>query len=80
MAELSGQRLVAAAGEYRAAGTPHACRRQRVRQTAWPSDIELSANLVAAAWQLAAISPLNALDQLALLARHRSSCLLASRH
>jgi uncharacterized protein len=33
----------------------------------WPSDVELSAHPVAAAWQLAAISPLNALDQLALL-------------
>jgi uncharacterized protein len=36
-------------------------------ENVWPSDIELSANPVAAAWQLAAISPLNALDQLALL-------------
>jgi uncharacterized protein len=36
-------------------------------QDVWPSDVELSANPVAAAWQLAAISPLNALDQLALL-------------
>ena len=36
-------------------------------ENVWPSDVELSANPVAAAWQLAAISPLNALDQLALL-------------
>lgn len=36
-------------------------------ENVWPSDIELSTNPVAAAWQLAAISPLNALDQLALL-------------
>jgi uncharacterized protein len=33
----------------------------------WPADIELSDNPVAAAWQLAAISPINALDQVALL-------------
>ena len=36
-------------------------------ENVWPSDLGLSANPVAAAWQLAAISPLNALDQLALL-------------
>jgi Lon protease-like protein len=36
-------------------------------ENVWPSDVELSANPVAAAWQLAAISPLSALDQLALL-------------
>jgi Lon protease-like protein len=36
-------------------------------QTAWPSDIELSSDPVAAAWQLAAIAPLNALDQVGLL-------------
>ena len=36
-------------------------------ENVWPSDIELSTNPVAAAWQLAAISPLNAFDQLALL-------------
>jgi Lon protease-like protein len=36
-------------------------------ENVWPSDIELSDNPVAAAWQLAAISPLNPLDQLALL-------------
>jgi Lon protease-like protein len=36
-------------------------------ENVWPADIELSDNPVAAAWQLAAISPLNALDQLALL-------------
>ena len=33
----------------------------------WPSDIELSDDPVAAAWQLAAIAPLTALDQLKLL-------------
>jgi uncharacterized protein len=33
----------------------------------WPADIELSPDPAAAAWQLAAISPLNALDQLKLL-------------
>jgi uncharacterized protein len=36
-------------------------------ENVWPSDVELSANPAAAAWQLAAISPLSALDQLALL-------------
>ncbi|HEY6681996.1 MAG TPA: LON peptidase substrate-binding domain-containing protein [Propionibacteriaceae bacterium] len=36
-------------------------------ENVWPSDVELSANPVAAARQLAAISPLDALDQLALL-------------
>jgi Lon protease-like protein len=43
----------------------------------WPSDVELSANPVAAAWQLAAISPLNALDQLALLGSTSFAELLA---
>jgi uncharacterized protein len=43
----------------------------------WPSDIELAANPVAAAWQLAAISPLNALDQLALLGSTSFADLLA---
>jgi len=33
----------------------------------WPSDIELSSDPVAAAWQLAAIAPLSALDQVGLL-------------
>ena len=33
----------------------------------WPPDIELSSNPVAAAWQLAAIAPLNAVDQVTLL-------------
>jgi uncharacterized protein len=33
----------------------------------FPADIELSADPAAAAWQLAAIAPLNALDQLGLL-------------
>ena len=43
----------------------------------WPADVELSANPVAAAWQLAAISPLNALDQLALLGSTSFADLLA---
>jgi Lon protease-like protein len=33
----------------------------------WPADVELSDNPLAAAWQLAAIAPINALDQVALL-------------
>jgi uncharacterized protein len=33
----------------------------------WPADIELSPDPAAAAWQLAAIAPLNALDQVKLL-------------
>ena len=36
-------------------------------ENVWPPDIELSSNPVAAAWQLAAIAPLNAVDQVALL-------------
>jgi uncharacterized protein len=36
-------------------------------ENVWPADIELSADPAAGAWQLAAISPLNALDQLGLL-------------
>jgi uncharacterized protein len=43
----------------------------------WPSDVELSTNPAAAAWQLAAISPLNALDQLALLGSTSFAELLA---
>jgi hypothetical protein len=43
----------------------------------WPADIELSANPVVAAWQLAAVSPLDALDQLALLGSTSSAELLA---
>ena len=46
-------------------------------ENVWPSDIELSASPVAAAWQLAAISPLNALDQLALLGSTSFAELLA---
>jgi uncharacterized protein len=46
-------------------------------QNVWPSDVELSANPVAAAWQLAAISPLNALDQLVLLGSTSFAELLA---
>jgi hypothetical protein len=46
-------------------------------QAVWPSDVELSANPVAAAWQLAAISPLNALDQLTLLGSTSFAELLA---
>ena len=46
-------------------------------QNVWPSDVELSDNPTAAAWQLAAISPLNALDQLALLSSTSFAELLA---
>jgi Lon protease-like protein len=46
-------------------------------ESVWPSDVELSDNPVAAAWQLAAISPLNALDQLALLSSTSFAELLA---
>lgn len=34
---------------------------------AWPADVELSAETVASAWQLAAMAPLGPLDQLGLL-------------
>ena len=46
-------------------------------ENVWPSDIELSADPAAAAWQLAAISPLSALDQLALLSSTSFAELLA---
>jgi Lon protease-like protein len=46
-------------------------------ENVWPSDVELSANPAAAAWQLAAIAPLNALDQLALLCSTSFADLLA---
>ena len=46
-------------------------------ENVWPADIELSANPVVAAWQLAAVSPLDALDQLALLGSTSSAELLA---
>jgi len=46
-------------------------------ENVWPSDVELSANPAAAAWQLAAIAPLNALDQLALLGSTSFADLLA---
>jgi Lon protease-like protein len=36
-------------------------------ENVWPADIELSSDPAAAAWQLAAISPLNPLDQIGLL-------------
>jgi uncharacterized protein len=36
-------------------------------ENVWPADIELSSNPLAAAWQLAAIAPLSAIDQIALL-------------
>jgi uncharacterized protein len=36
-------------------------------ENVWPADIELSSAPAAAAWQLAAIAPLNALDQIELL-------------
>jgi Lon protease-like protein len=43
----------------------------------WPADVELSDNPIAAAWQLAAIAPINALDQVALLRSTSASELLA---
>jgi Lon protease-like protein len=46
-------------------------------ENVWPSDVELSDNPAVAAWQLAAISPLNALDQLALLSSTSFAELLA---
>lgn len=36
-------------------------------ETVWPADLKLSEDPAAAAWQLAAIAPLNALDQIGLL-------------
>ena len=36
-------------------------------ENVWPADIELSADPAASAWQLAAITPVGALDQLRLL-------------
>jgi hypothetical protein len=36
-------------------------------ENVWSADVELSPDPVAAAWQLAAIAPLNALDQQTLL-------------
>ena len=36
-------------------------------ENVWPADIELSSDPAAGSWQLAAISPLNALDQIELL-------------
>jgi uncharacterized protein len=36
-------------------------------ETVWPADLTLSEDPAAAAWQLAAIAPLNALDQIGLL-------------
>ena len=43
----------------------------------WPADVELSDDPVAAAWQLAAIAPLGALDQVELLAADSMDGLLA---
>ena len=43
----------------------------------WPADIELSDDPVAAAWQLAAIAPLGALDQVELLAADSMERLLS---
>ena len=43
----------------------------------WPADVELSDNPIAAAWQLAAIAPINALDQVALLRSTSARELLA---
>jgi Lon protease-like protein len=36
-------------------------------ESTWPADVELSEDPVAASWQLAAIAPLGAIDQIALL-------------
>ena len=44
----------------------------------WPSDVELSSDPAAAVWQLAAIAPINAFDQVGLL-RARSFVELLSR-
>ena len=43
----------------------------------WPADIELSAELAQRIWQVAAIAPLNSLDQFALLRSRTASELLA---
>jgi Lon protease-like protein len=45
-------------------------------ENVWPSDIELSDDPVAAAWQLAAIAPLGAMDQIELLRADRLERLL----
>jgi Lon protease-like protein len=46
-------------------------------ELAWPADIELSPDLAQRIWQVAAIAPLNSLDQYALLRSRTSSELLA---
>ena len=51
-AEAEVRRALAAAAEF---------------GTAWPMDVQLSDDPVAACWQLAAITPVGALDQVALL-------------
>lgn len=43
----------------------------------WPADVELSDNPMAAAWQLAAIAPINSLDQVTLLRSTSARELLA---
>jgi len=46
-------------------------------ELAWPADIELSPELAQRIWQVAAIAPLNSLDQYALLRSRTASELLA---
>ncbi len=46
-------------------------------EVSWPADIELSPDLAQRIWQVAAIAPLNSLDQYALLRSRTSSELLA---
>jgi uncharacterized protein len=43
----------------------------------WPADVELSDNPMAAAWQLAAVAPINSLDQVTLLRSTSARELLA---
>ena len=46
-------------------------------ENVWPADVELSDDPVAAAWQLAAIAPLGALDQMELLGADSTERLLS---
>lgn len=62
-AEAEVRRALAAAAEFGAA---------------WPVDVELSDDPVAACWQLAAITPVGALDQVALLRAGSLAGLLAA--
>jgi Lon protease-like protein len=52
-AELAVRRALTVANEYTDGG--------------WPADVELSDDLIASSWQLAAISPIGPIDQVALL-------------